>query len=384
MNLKTLDQSGLQYLWGKIKSAFVAQENGKGLSSNDYTTADKNKLEGLSNYTLPTASASTKGGIKVGSGLSIDGNGVLSATGGSGGASLPSVTSDDNGKVLKVSSGAWNKGYQSWNDLTDRPFYETVTVPGYNYEIDLSGNYVSGYFNIGEDIPCRFYRVGDPLTASQLLGAVGAVDNGEEIETHVIESSYIDEIEDNGDTVGLFVAGDMPYCLVINNANTTINYTGSVFGCSGTFAAAGTYLFWIDLSSLFGEGAAAYNPSLVKADEAVIAQLPDKFYKAPLVVTADLDIQQLSVSNVSATFAEIEAAITAERPVTLWLQFNDGYHDVNVPLMPSMGVEGMQVDFAVTAPYIFGGSKNVYTVYVSINASNTVSATFYLHSTTNA
>lgn len=35
-------------------------------------------------YTLPNASASVLGGVKVGTGLSIDGSGVLSATGGSG------------------------------------------------------------------------------------------------------------------------------------------------------------------------------------------------------------------------------------------------------------------------------------------------------------
>lgn len=56
---------------------------GKGLSTNDYTDAEKAKLagiaEGANNYTLPTASASTKGGIKVGDGLSIDENGVVSA-----------------------------------------------------------------------------------------------------------------------------------------------------------------------------------------------------------------------------------------------------------------------------------------------------------------
>lgn len=38
-----------------------------------------------STYVLPTASANTLGGVKVGNGLSIDQNGVLSATGGSGG-----------------------------------------------------------------------------------------------------------------------------------------------------------------------------------------------------------------------------------------------------------------------------------------------------------
>ena len=59
----------------------VAKESGKGLSTNDYTTDEKNKLSGLENYSLPIASNSTLGGIKVGTGLTIDGNGKLSATG---------------------------------------------------------------------------------------------------------------------------------------------------------------------------------------------------------------------------------------------------------------------------------------------------------------
>lgn len=56
----------------------VSVAEGMGLSSNDFTTAYKNKLDGLSNYTLPTASATTLGGIKVGTNLSIA-DGVLSA-----------------------------------------------------------------------------------------------------------------------------------------------------------------------------------------------------------------------------------------------------------------------------------------------------------------
>lgn len=39
-----LDKDGLTYLWGKIKGTFVAKEQGKGLSTNDYTTAEKTKL----------------------------------------------------------------------------------------------------------------------------------------------------------------------------------------------------------------------------------------------------------------------------------------------------------------------------------------------------
>lgn len=44
------------------------------------SVSDKTKLDGLKNYSLPTASASVLGGVKVGTNLSIDSNGVLSAT----------------------------------------------------------------------------------------------------------------------------------------------------------------------------------------------------------------------------------------------------------------------------------------------------------------
>lgn len=76
-----LDSEGLLYFWQKIKNKFVAQETGKGLSTNDFTTDEKNKLknieESANKYVLPTADADTLGGIKVGKGLSVSG-GVLS------------------------------------------------------------------------------------------------------------------------------------------------------------------------------------------------------------------------------------------------------------------------------------------------------------------
>ena len=81
---KFLDENGLLYLWGKIKTLAggkVDKVEGKGLSTNDYTAADKRKLDGLENYTLPAATEDTLGGVKVGAGLAIN-QGVLSATGG--------------------------------------------------------------------------------------------------------------------------------------------------------------------------------------------------------------------------------------------------------------------------------------------------------------
>ena len=57
---KYLDSTGLTHFWAKIKSyvatyitnlnlggTYVAKEDGKGLSTNDYTTAEKNKLAGI-------------------------------------------------------------------------------------------------------------------------------------------------------------------------------------------------------------------------------------------------------------------------------------------------------------------------------------------------
>ena len=60
-------------------SGKVDKVEGKGLSTEDYTTAEKTKLAGLENYTLPKANDITLGGIKVGENLSIDADGVLSA-----------------------------------------------------------------------------------------------------------------------------------------------------------------------------------------------------------------------------------------------------------------------------------------------------------------
>ena len=56
--------------------------SGKGLSSNDYTDTEKTKLAGIetgaNNYSLPAATTSALGGVKVGSNLAVDANGVIS------------------------------------------------------------------------------------------------------------------------------------------------------------------------------------------------------------------------------------------------------------------------------------------------------------------
>lgn len=80
-NFNYSGENTLLYLFQLIKNVFVKKETGKGLSTNDYTTAEKKKLEGLKNYELPTAAADVKGGVKIGAGLVLEGD-VLSASGG--------------------------------------------------------------------------------------------------------------------------------------------------------------------------------------------------------------------------------------------------------------------------------------------------------------
>lgn len=119
---KFLDLNGLLYFWNKIKSYIdgllatkVDKESGKGLSTNDYTTEEKQKLAGLQNYTLPKASSDTLGGVKVGAGLTIDGDGHLSAT---GGGEADSVNWENVvGKPTNVSEFENDSDYQTGEDV---------------------------------------------------------------------------------------------------------------------------------------------------------------------------------------------------------------------------------------------------------------------------
>lgn len=106
-------KTDIQFLISKIKSALAGKVDtvsGKGLSTNDYTTDEKNKLAGIAAganaYTLPTASASTLGGVKVGSNLTIS-NGVLSGTYSDATTSVHGLmTASDKTKLNGIETGA--------------------------------------------------------------------------------------------------------------------------------------------------------------------------------------------------------------------------------------------------------------------------------------
>lgn len=85
-----LDESGLIYLWGKIKEALgkkVDTVENMGLSSNDFTTDLKNKLE-----KIPENATSNEGTI---TGVSVDGESIAT----SGVANIPAASTTKKGVV---------------------------------------------------------------------------------------------------------------------------------------------------------------------------------------------------------------------------------------------------------------------------------------------
>ena len=76
---KYVSETGLTYFWNKIKAFFVQKEDGKGLSSNDFTDAEKTKLSGIATgankYTHPSYTAKSSGLYKV----TVDSSGHVSA-----------------------------------------------------------------------------------------------------------------------------------------------------------------------------------------------------------------------------------------------------------------------------------------------------------------
>lgn len=140
-----LDKAGATYLVGKIKDVAkskVDKVDGKGLSTNDYTTDEKNKLAGLENYTLPTASDSIKGGVKVGTGLQMNGD-VLSVS------ALGGVTTV-NGKSGDVTLSAGDVGAYTKSEV-DAKTSSVYRVKGSVATVEAlpsTGNVIGDVYNV--------------------------------------------------------------------------------------------------------------------------------------------------------------------------------------------------------------------------------------------
>lgn len=78
---KYLDENGLLYLWSKITSIFVKKDGDKVLSTNDYTTAEKNKLAGIATGATANTGTVTSVTLKATSPIAIDSTSAITTSG---------------------------------------------------------------------------------------------------------------------------------------------------------------------------------------------------------------------------------------------------------------------------------------------------------------
>ena len=169
-------------------SGKVDKINGKGLSTNDYTTEEKNKLSGIeenaNNYSLPIASSIVLGGIKIGNGLSIDSNGVLSSNGGG-------------------SSDLSNYQTKTDNNLTTT----NKTIVGAINELDIEGIKAEDYNNdpvvVGNNLVARVSAL--ETNESEVLSRVDSLETNKSevlsrvnsLETNKADVSRVSALETN-------------------------------------------------------------------------------------------------------------------------------------------------------------------------------------------
>lgn len=170
----------LRYFYNKLKNNIdtllgkkVDKVDGKGLSTNDFTTAYKNKLDGIAEgankYTLPTASSTTLGGIKTGyeaSGkvyaLQVDssGNGYVSVPWTDNDTTYNVVSTSANGLVPKLPNNAskYLNGQGQW------------TTPS-EYTLPQASSTTLGGVKIGSNITVSSGTIS--LTKSNVVDALG-------------------------------------------------------------------------------------------------------------------------------------------------------------------------------------------------------------------
>lgn len=135
-----LDYDGLLYFWQKIKAKLdgkVDKVNGKQLSTNDYTSAEKSKLAGLSNYTHPTTSGNKHipAGGQAGQFLkwSADGTAVWAADNNTTYTAMTGATADADGKSGLVPTpgkgkqGQYLRGDGTWATPTNTTYGNATT-----------------------------------------------------------------------------------------------------------------------------------------------------------------------------------------------------------------------------------------------------------------
>lgn len=144
----------------------VDKVTGKGLSANDFTDALLAKLNGIEDgankYALPTASATVKGGVKVGSTLAVSSEVLNMKSGVVTAGTYRSVTVDTYGRVTAGTTPTTLAGY----GITDAKIVSGV--------ITLGGSTITPVTSVAMTVPTGFSVSGSPVSKTGTLAVTYA------------------------------------------------------------------------------------------------------------------------------------------------------------------------------------------------------------------
>lgn len=138
-----------------LEKTKVNKVEGKGLSTNDYTTPEKNKLAAIeaeaNKYVLPAATASALGGVKIGSNITLANGGTISITK----ANVTSALGVDPTTTYVKKAGDTMTGSLTIETTSNINLYSNVFVPSSRWAVvrlksgdefwDITTKYGSGF-----------------------------------------------------------------------------------------------------------------------------------------------------------------------------------------------------------------------------------------------
>lgn len=139
----------------QLQTQKVDKVEGKGLSTNDYTTPEKNKLAAIeaeaNKYVLPAATASALGGVKIGSNITLANGGTISITKNN----VTSALGVDPTTTYVKKAGDTMTGSLTIETTSDINLYSNVSVPSSRWAVvrlksgdefwDVTTKYGSGF-----------------------------------------------------------------------------------------------------------------------------------------------------------------------------------------------------------------------------------------------
>lgn len=119
----------------QLQTQKVDKVEGKGLSTNDYTTPEKNKLAAIeaeaNKYVLPAATASALGGVKIGSNITLADGGTISITK----ANVTGALGVDPTTTYVKKAGDTMTGSLFIETTSEINLYNTISVPSSSYAV---------------------------------------------------------------------------------------------------------------------------------------------------------------------------------------------------------------------------------------------------------